>query len=121
MDNRIKKWLVDIYETIKTIESYFENEPRDFALYVQNEMRKKAVERNLEIIGEAVKRILDHDPTFTQKISDDRPIVNLRNYIIHSYDSVSNENIWSILITHLPKLKTEVESILNENNPQQKI
>ncbi|AFL80797.1 hypothetical protein Aeqsu_1304 [Aequorivita sublithincola DSM 14238] len=115
MDKRIEKWLLDIYETIKSIESYFEDEPKDFSLYVKNEMRKKAVERNLEIIGEAVNRILNQDPTFTKKISDARPIVDLRNYIIHSYDSVSDENIWSILITHLPKLKTEVEALLNEN------
>lgn len=67
MDKRIEKWLLDIYETIKSIESYFEDEPKDFSLYVKNEMRKKAVERNLEIIGEAVNRILNQDPTFTKK------------------------------------------------------
>lgn len=118
MDKRIQKWLLDIYECIKTIESYFENEPHDFTLYKKNEMRKKAVERNLEIIGEAVKRILDLDETYTQKITDARPIVNLRNYIIHSYDSVSDENIWSILITHLPRLKNEIRPLLNHNHPQ---
>ncbi|MBK5213129.1 MAG: DUF86 domain-containing protein [Flavobacteriaceae bacterium] len=116
MDKRIKKWLLDIQETIKTIESYFEGEEKDFNKYIQNGMRKKAVERNLEIIGEAVNRILNFDETYAEKISDARPIVNLRNYIIHSYDSVSDENIWSILITHLPKLKTEVENLLIHNN-----
>lgn len=116
MDKRIQKWLIDINEAIQIIESYFENEPQDFILYTKNEMRKKAVERNLEIIGEAVKRILDLDETYAEKITDARPIVNLRNYIIHSYDSVSDENIWSILITHLPKLKNEIESLLNNNH-----
>lgn len=87
-------------------------EKRNFELYVKNEMRKKAVERNLEIIGEAVNRILNLDNSYAIKITDARPILNLRNYIIHSYDSVSDENIWSILITHLPKLKVEIDTLL---------
>lgn len=113
MDKRIEKYLLDVLSAIEAIESYFKDEPKEFSLYQKNQMRKKAIERNLEIIGEAVKRILNQDEALAEKITDARPIINLRNYIIHSYDSVSDENIWSILITHLPKLKTEVQALLN--------
>jgi len=54
MDERIKKWLFDVRIAIDEINSYFDNESRDFFSFKQNKMRKRAVERNLEIIGEAI-------------------------------------------------------------------
>jgi 4a-hydroxytetrahydrobiopterin dehydratase len=74
-------------------------------------MLRKAVERNLEIIGEAMRRILKEDPTF--QITSARKIIDLRNQVIHGYDVIDDGNIWSIIINHLPKLKTEVETHLN--------
>ncbi|MFA9193459.1 HepT-like ribonuclease domain-containing protein [Flavobacterium sp. FBOR7N2.3] len=75
-------------------------------------MLKRAVERNLEIIGEAINRILKSDPTFEQKITNAKAIIGLRNQVIHAYDNISDESIWSILINHLPKLKTEIEILI---------
>ncbi|MEO6348892.1 MAG: HepT-like ribonuclease domain-containing protein [Aquaticitalea sp.] len=75
-------------------------------------MRKKAVERNLEIIGEALNRIIKRDDTFTNKISNSQAIIGLRNQVIHAYDSISDENIWSILINHLPKLKLDIDLLI---------
>ena len=40
-------------------------------------------------------------------------IIGLRNQVIHSYDSISDENIWSVLINHLPKLKIEIENLIS--------
>ena len=74
-------------------------------------MLKRAVERNLEIIGEAIHRIITRDSSYNEKISNARSIVGLRNQVIHAYDNISDENIWSILINHLPKLKAEVEAL----------
>jgi len=73
---------------------------------------RRAVERELEIIGEAMKRLLEIDPDV--KISEKRNIVNFRNRISHSYDSIDEETVWGIIINHLPKLKTEVDNLLNE-------
>ncbi|KKL16390.1 hypothetical protein LCGC14_2496050 [marine sediment metagenome] len=78
-------------------------------------MLKRAVERNLEIIGEAINRILKRDESFERKISNAKAIIGLRNQVIHSYDNVSDENIWSILTTHLPKLKSEIIYLINKN------
>ncbi len=75
-------------------------------------MVRRAVERELEIIGEAMKRLLEIDPDV--KISEKRNIVNFRNRISHSYDSIDEETVWGIIINHLPKLKTEVDNLLNE-------
>ena len=73
---------------------------------------KRAVERNLEIIGEAMNRILKEDSNF--QIENAHRIVGLRNRIIHGYDSVSDENIWAVVINHLPNLKNEVEQLIKQ-------
>jgi len=86
--------------------------PKSFSEYQKNHLLKRAIERNLEIIGEAMNRIVTKDPDYLNKISEARNIVGLRNQIIHAYNSISDENIWSILISHLPKLKEEVTIIL---------
>lgn len=115
MDERILKWLYDIKICMDEIDSFFKDEEKIFFKYRNNLMLKRAVERNLEIIGEAVNRIITRDITFTEKISNAKAIIGLRNQVIHAYDNISDENIWSILINHLPKLKDEIDALIQEN------
>ena len=112
MDERILKWLYDIHIAINEIDGYFVENPKDFLKYRQNLMLKRAVERNLEIIGEAINRILIRNKEFEVKITNAKSIVGLRNQVIHAYDNISDESIWSILINHLPKLKTEIDELI---------
>jgi uncharacterized protein with HEPN domain len=114
MDERILKWLFDIKLSIEEIDSYSENHENDFFKYRQNLMMKRAVERNLEIIGEAMNRIITRDSSFEEKITNAKAIIGLRNHVIHAYDNVSDENIWAILTNHLPKLKLEIDSLTKE-------
>jgi uncharacterized protein with HEPN domain len=115
MDERILKWLYDIKLAIEEIDSFFIEEQKDFFIYRNNVMLKRAVERNLEIIGEALNRVTTRDNSFTDKISNAKAIIGLRNQVIHAYDNISDENIWSILTSHLPKLKLEVDALIKEN------
>jgi uncharacterized protein with HEPN domain len=78
-------------------------------------MRKRAVERNLEIIGEAINRITKVNSAVTSKITDAKAIVGLRNQVIHAYDNISDETIWAIVTNHLPKLKKEIGKLLKNN------
>jgi len=110
MDERIEKWLYDIRIAIDEINNYFNESEKNFLLFQQNQMLKRAVERNLEIIGEATNRILSKDPEFP--ITNARKIVNLRNYVIHSYDNISDESIWAIIINNLPELKKDIDKLI---------
>jgi len=112
MDNEIKTWLFDIKSAIIEIDGFFEEGKKNFRNYQQDLKTKRAVERNLEIIGEAVKRILDKDEEIS--LSNTRKIVDARNRIIHGYDTISDDVIWGIIISHLPKLKLEIEVMLKE-------
>ncbi len=113
MNEKQLKYLFDIKLAIEEIDSYFKTEPRNFDNYKRNSLLKRAIERNLEIIGEALNRILREDPDFP--IENVKRIIGLRNQIIHGYDSISDENIWGILTKHLPKLKSDIASLIKRN------
>ena len=102
MDERILKWLFDIRDAISEIDEFFLDIPKEFDQYRSNNILKRATERNLEIIGEAVNRILEKDPDVP--IENAKRIVGLRNQIIHAYDNISDENIWGIITKHIPIL-----------------
>lgn len=112
MDNDIKTWLYDILNAIVEINSFFENQSKVFMDYQKDLRTKRAVERNIEIIGEAMNRILKLDETIA--ITSSRKLVDVRNRIIHGYDSVSDEVIWGIVVKHLPVLKKEAGILLEE-------
>jgi uncharacterized protein with HEPN domain len=111
MDNREKKYLFDIQTCICNIDSYI-GEPKLFDTFEKNQMLQDAVERNLEIIGEAINQLLKINPSMP--ISNARRIVDARNKIIHGYDSLESVNIWAIVVNHLPTLKLEITDLLNE-------
>ena len=71
---------------------------------------RRAVERELEIIGEALNQAMKIAPDLN--IENKKKIVQTRNLLIHAYDSVNDEIIWSIVINHLPKLKAEILLLL---------
>lgn len=112
MDNEIKTWLYDILNAVMEIESFFGDTPKEFAKYQSDLRTKRAVERNIEIIGEALSRILKCDTTIV--ITNSRKIVDTRNRIIHGYDTVSDDIIWGIVVRHLPVLHIEIEALLGE-------
>ncbi|WP_312074766.1 DUF86 domain-containing protein [Chryseobacterium sp.] len=116
MDEKILKWLYDVDNAIFEIDSYFSGFPKDFLQYKQNIMLKRAVERDLEIIGEAVNKIIKKDNSYLIKISEAKSIIGLRNLVVHAYDSISDEIIWSVLLNHLPKLKSEIKLIITTNS-----
>jgi len=110
MELKIQKYLYDIITSINSIYEYL-GEERDFNIYQENKLLRRAVERELEIIGEASNRILKIDDEFP--IDNARKIVDLRNWVIHGYDKVDDVIIWGILSNHLPKLKDQVEKLMN--------
>ena len=118
MKDEIKKLLFDINESVDSIFVYI-GEKRNFDEYNKNKMLRRAVEREFEIIGEAINKILKFDSEF--KIKNARKIIDLRNLVIHGYDQVDNAIIWGIISRDLPELKNEVTKLLNINNGEEKL
>ena len=110
MNDETRKNLQDILDSISGIEQYLIGK-HDFKEFERNRMLRKAIERELEIIGEATNRVLKSEPAIT--ISGARSIVDMRNKVIHAYDAVNNTIVWAIVTNHLPKLKAEIETLIN--------
>ena len=106
-----KKELYDIFIAIESIDQHLGGK-RDYYVFNENKTIRRAVERELEIIGEAINRIAKSAPEII--INYSRLIIDLRNRIIHGYDSVNYENIWKIIVKDLPVLKEEVENLLRQ-------
>ena len=95
------------------MESFFADAPKLYQNFQNDMLRQRAVERNVEIMGEAINRILKVDPTFV--IPNAKAIINTRNRVIHGYDSVTTEFLWSLIIKHIPALKKDVEDLLERS------
>lgn len=80
--------------------------------YQQNKLFRRAVERELEIIGGAVKHLLELDEAIA--IDNARRIVDLRNFVIHGYDKVDDVIIGGVISKDLPKLKIQVDKLLSQ-------
>lgn len=104
MSDEVRKWLLDILQAIAHVDIHLGGQ-RDFSMYQKNITIQRAVERELEIIGEATNRILKANNTIT--LSNARRIVDLRNGVIHAYDAVDEMIVWSVVVKYLPILKVE--------------
>lgn len=111
MEKEIKVWLSDIKQAISEIKQFLPAR-KSFPAFQKDLKTKRAVERNIEIIGEAVKRIVSSRPDI--QISNTRKIVDTRNRISHGYDSVSEDILWAIIIRDLPELEKEVNRLLKK-------
>ena len=109
MDDLAQKYLVDISVSIASIEEYL-GDKRDFFVYQNNKMLRRAVEREFEIIGEAMNKLDKINPDLS--ISSKKLIIGLRNRVIHGYDKIDNEIIWGAIVRHLPTLKNEIEKLI---------
>ena len=112
MDRHLKAHLFDISTAIDEVQSFFDQVPRRFDEYCSNLMLRRAIERNIGIVGEAVNKILRDNPDIT--ISNARAIISTRNRVIHDYAAVTDDVMWKIVINDLPKLKSEVDALLEK-------
>jgi uncharacterized protein with HEPN domain len=106
-----KKLLTDILESILSIDEHLEFR-RSYQEYISNKTKRRATEREFEIIGEAIGKLFKLNSDL--HISSARLIIDLRNKVIHAYDSIDDEIIWKIIMKDLPVLQKEIEHLLSE-------
>lgn len=107
MKREIKKHLFDIQASVDSIHEYL-GEERDFLSYQENKLHRRGIEREIEIIGEAMNRAMKPDAEI--KLENARLIVDTRNWVIHGYDKVDDVVMWGIVTIHLPKLKKQMDA-----------
>lgn len=106
MDESVKKYFEDMLQAISEIEMAENRFGRQYEIFENDVIFRKFVERNIEILGEAMNRILKIEPQI--EITSARKIVDTRNYVIHAYDSLKPDILWAIVINHIPRLKSDI-------------
>jgi len=107
----VRKYLFDIAEACDLIAQFTKG--KSFSDYRADPLLRSAVERQFEIIGEALNKALQDDPGLDQVISYSRRIISFRNRLIHGYSTISDEVVWGVLETNLPILTREVKQLLS--------
>lgn len=106
MQPKLLKYILDIESVIEEIESIKQRTQNDFNNFSDDIVLQRAVERDLEIIGEAMRKIIEINPSI--QITASKNIIGLRNIISHAYDSVEPEMLWGIIQKNIPVLADEV-------------
>jgi len=113
MHARSPKWLEDIRDAADFINQMAQG--RTLAAYSADRLLRQAVERNFEIIGEAIKRLAQHDPDTAARIAQYPQIIAFRNVLIHGYNLVDHGLVWSTVQTQVPALLRDVAAILDSD------
>jgi uncharacterized protein with HEPN domain len=112
MPHRPEKLLADVLAAAAAIRQFLQGSTRE--AYGNDLMLRSAVERQLEVLGEAVRRLETLDPALARRISEHRRIIAFRNIIVHGYDSLDDDVVWQIVIEKLPVLAEEARGLLRE-------
>ena len=101
--------ILHIQEAIQGISHHLQDCP-DYGSYVQGQTIKRAVEREFEIIGEALSRLNKLNSDI--EISSKRRIIDFRNLLIPGYDGIDDVQVWAVIQNNLPLLKKEIDALL---------
>ena len=81
-------------------------------------MLRSAIERQFEIIGEALNRLRQTDPVLASRIPDVARIIGFRNVLIHGYDRINDADVWRTIESDLPALRAQAAALLTELGEQ---
>ena len=107
------KWLNDIHQACKVILTATAD--RALAEYESDRLLQSGVERNFEIIGEALGRIRKIDPDTAERVPNCDVIIAFRNLLIHGYDFIDNPRVWEVIKADVPRLDEQVAALLRES------
>jgi len=105
-----RKYLFDMQQAAELIVRFTKG--RTFENYGADPMLRSAVERQFEILGEALGKLKKHDPELAGRLSDSRRIIAFRNLLIHGYDVVLDEVVWGVVETQIPVLRETLAELL---------
>jgi len=110
----IKLFIVDIFISIQKIKEYTDsfNNPNDL---LHSSLHWDATIRQLEIIGEALNKLLEDEKFSALAPEYFRKIVNFRNNIVHGYFGIDLDEVWNVITLHLDILQSDIQNIIKNN------
>ena len=112
LPHETKKYLFDIAEACDLITQFTSG--KTLTDYKKDPLLRSGVERQFEIIGEALNQAFQNNPSLAESISNSSRIISFRNRLIHGYATIADEVVWGVLETNLPVLTREVRNLLEK-------
>ena len=109
-----RAYLFDVLQAAERVERFIRH--KSFEDYVADDLLRAGVERQFEIIGEALNQLQKHDSTLLVDIREHRKIIGFRNLLVHGYAEIDDAVVWSVAIEKLPWLREDAEALLNKLN-----
>ena len=109
MELEIKKLIYDLDQAVELISNFTQG--KQLADYITDPLLRSAVERQFEIVGEALNRLKGLDRDTVARISDYQRIIGFRNVLAHGYDVISDGVVWDIVQNKLPNLRQEIDEL----------
>jgi len=110
MHPKTPKLLEDIRDAAAFIEASAEG--RALEEFLVDRMLRQAIERNFEIIGEAINRLMHVDCEIADRIEHARTIVGFRNALAHGYDLIDDRRVWETILRDIPPLRVQIEALI---------
>jgi uncharacterized protein with HEPN domain len=106
-----KKYLWDALHAAELVHDFARGQ--SFVDYQSDAKLRSAVERQFEIIGEALSQLSKVDPSTASRVPELGRIVAFRNILIHGYATVDDALVWQVLVDKLPGLRQALNELLN--------
>jgi uncharacterized protein with HEPN domain len=113
MQLEARKYLFDIKQAADLIAAF--SGGKSLADYEQDVMLRSAIERQFEIVGEAVSQLARLDPVLAGRLTEHRRIIAFRNILIHAYATIDDRIVWGVIEGQLPQLRREVDTLLGQD------
>ncbi|MBW3563566.1 MAG: DUF86 domain-containing protein [Acidobacteria bacterium] len=113
----LRKYLYDLIAAAELIQKFLSGKTLDD--YLNDSLLRSGVERQFEIIGEALRQASEVDRSISERITGFRRVIDFRNQLIHGYMIVRNEIVWAVAENDLPVLIAEVQRFMDELNSDQ--
>jgi len=111
MERDPRAFLWDVQQAVIAIQQFIQG--MDATSYANSALVRSAVERQFEIIGEALNRLSKISPDLALKVPNLREIIGFRNILIHGYASIDHARVWQIAVDLVPELKQVVSALLD--------
>lgn len=115
MQRDARCYLWDALKAAEAVQAFLRG--KTYEAFVEDDLLRSAVERQLQIIGEALSQLAKVDPQIASSVSELRRIIAFRNILVHGYAAIDHDTVWRLIEDKLPELRTNLRMLLGTADP----